>query len=132
MEQQFEHKGLEADIDRLKAEIVEHLRRPEVQSGKVSHREVVKEVVRPLIYPSERERKIDEARESILPDYATDFPAETKLKVEQLIDLALHQGIINAAAAARKTGDPAVMDLFHDAITTKLFDEFVRLGILMK
>jgi tyrosyl-tRNA synthetase len=132
MEQQFEHKGLEADIERLKAEVAEHLRKPEVQRGEVSHRDVVKEMIRPMIYESTQNHKAEEIREAIFPDYARSFPAETKLKVEQLIDLALHKGIANAAAEARKTGDPATMDLFHDAITTKLFDEFVKLGILMK
>ncbi|MBI4119459.1 MAG: hypothetical protein HY456_01260 [Parcubacteria group bacterium] len=130
MEQQFEHKGLEADIERLSKEVSEQVSRPEVKRGEVSHRDVVREAVRPLIYPQNEPQQKEEG--GFLPDYAKDFPPESKLKVEQLIDLAIHKGIERAADEARKAGDPAVIDLFHDAITTKLLEEFQRMGILKK
>ncbi|KKU14758.1 hypothetical protein A3A20_00700 [Candidatus Wolfebacteria bacterium RIFCSPLOWO2_01_FULL_45_19] len=128
MEPKFEHKGLEADIERLKADVAERLKSPEAMRGGISHRDIVREATRPLVYPSGPSSQ----SRSVLPDYAEDFSAETKLKIEELIDMAIHKGIEKAATAARKSGSAAIMDAFHDAVTTKLLEEFQRLGILKK
>lgn len=130
MEPQFEHKGLEADIERLKTEVAERAASPEAIKGEISHRDIVREAARPLIYPGQTPQAYPPS--NVLPDYAVNFSAETKLKIEQLVDLAVHKGIEKAAAEARKTGDGAVIDAFHDAITTKLLEEFQKLGLLRK
>lgn len=131
MEQQFEHKGLEADIDRLKAEVEERAKSPEATKGEISHRDIAREVSRPLVYPQGSLQPQSQSK-NILPDYAENFSSEKKLAIEQFIDMAIHKGIEKAAAEARKTGDGAVIDAFHDAITTKLLEEFQRLGLLRR
>ncbi len=66
---------------------------------------------------------------SPLPQYAQDAPAETKLEIEYLIDLAIHQGLTKANAQAR-TSSPFVVDAFHDALVGKLYPEFERRGLI--
>jgi len=132
MKAPFEHKGLKADIERLKLEVAERAASPEAEKGEISHRDIVHEVTRPLIYPLVPQKPIQNERQDILPDYAKDFPAKTRLKAEGWIDLAMHKGIAKAAEEAGKSGDPAALDAFHDAITTKLLEEFQSLGILKK
>ncbi len=64
-----------------------------------------------------------------LPGYASDAPDGTKLKAEVLLKLAWDKGITAAVREARKA-DPLTMDIFHDAITEKLYEEFKKRGIL--
>ncbi len=66
---------------------------------------------------------------SPLPSYAQELPAEAKFKAEKLLDFAWHKGI-RAAVKEVKKSDPLTMDLFHDAITEKLYQEFKKRGIL--
>jgi len=64
-----------------------------------------------------------------LPSYASDAPADVKLKAEVLLKLAWDKGITAAVREARKA-DPLTIDIFHDAITEKLYEEFKSRGIL--
>ena len=71
----------------------------------------------------------DFQNKSPLPAYAQNAPAEVKLEIEYLLDVAFHHGIGKADALARKA--PAfVLDAFHDALAGKLYPEFQRRGIL--
>ena len=64
-----------------------------------------------------------------LPTYAKDFPDDQKIKVEKLLDFAWHKGL-SAAIKKVKKEDPLTIDMFHDAITDKLYEEFKRRKIL--
>ena len=64
-----------------------------------------------------------------LPQYAESAPAETKLEVEYLLDVAFHQGIVKATSEAMKS-NPFVLDAFHDALVGKLYPELQKRGIL--
>lgn len=66
---------------------------------------------------------------SILPPYAANMPEELQLKVEKLVDLAWHKGIDVAIADARK-GGPIVLDMLHDSLTGKIYDEMEKRGLL--
>lgn len=61
----------------------------------------------------------------ILPKYLDTAPEETKLAVEELLDLAWHKGIKKAAEEAKRAG-PLILDAFHDALTDKLYEEFKK------
>lgn len=125
---QFEHAALEADMDRLVTEIRGHRERPEMK-GK-GDKELIKEALRSFAVPHPQGGTHDDAqssRESLLPQYAQHFPAETKLEVEYLLDLALHKGLMNAHAHAKKA-NPAVLDAFHDALAMQLHPELERRG----
>ena len=66
---------------------------------------------------------------SILPPYAANLPEELQLKVEKLVDLAWHKGIDTAIVIARQSG-PMVLDLLHDSLTGKIYDEMEKRGLL--
>lgn len=128
MEQKFEHAELEKDIERLAAETKEKAGvTPEAQ------REAVKQTVAKEIYPSGEiptsKSTETSAPSPALPNYLQDASPETRLKVEQLVDLAWHKGIKAAVKEAEKFGSFFV-DALHDALTDKLYNEFKNRGLL--
>jgi len=132
MDQNFEQQGFEKDLERIGKEVRERITAPETsQQGTVDHREVIREVTRPIVYPLQAtSTPTSDDSDGMLPAYAATFPQETRARAEGLIRLAVEKGIYAAAEEARKTGDAALIDTFHDAITTKLFEEFKRRGII--
>ena len=131
MEQKFdEHKILEEDMKRLAAEVE---RQKETES-----REVIKAALGAKIHettPSGAAREgVSSAAASPLPAYSGDATPEMRLKVEQLVDVAWHKGVDAAVAEARvlakRKDGPALLDMFHDALTGKLHEEMVRRGLL--
>ena len=125
-----EHEALERDILELSKEL-KTFSAPEIT------KETIRQVLGERIYqsplpPTPEELKAptpSPKQTSPLPKYAEDLPAEARLKAEELIDLAWHKGIIRAVKEVRKT-DPLTMDVFHDAITEKLYQEFKKRGLL--
>ncbi len=123
---QFNHNTLEQDIERLSKEIAEKRNLPEHQG--LPEKELVKQVLQPIIkpQPTPQEPAISNQQSAIsnkiLPEYLKDFPAETKLQVEQLIDLTFHQGIEKVVARAKRAS-PFILDAFHDALADKLYEE---------
>lgn len=61
-----------------------------------------------------------------LPDYAKDMPVEIKERVEVLIRLTLDKGIVYGYKRAQRE-DPAVLDMFHDALVDKLYEKIKEL-----
>ncbi len=122
---QFEHEVLEADIKRLSAEIRKHEGKPEAKA--MTGHELVKQSLQSLTAAPPPEPAAQSA--GPLPAYASDAPAETKLEVEYLLDIAFHKGIAKAAAEAKKS-NPFVLDAFHDALAGKLYPELQKRGIV--
>ncbi|MEK7162911.1 MAG: hypothetical protein AAB696_01340 [Patescibacteria group bacterium] len=129
MDQNFEHNILEADIERLSKEIAE--KRNLLEHKNLSDRELVKKSLEPMIRqaPINQQSAISNqqstAGSQVLPNYLKDLPAETKLQVEQLIDLTFHQGIGKVIKRALRAS-PFILDAFHDALTDKLHDELKK------
>jgi hypothetical protein len=121
-QQKFEHSVLEQDINRLSQEVRER------REGRAAEhpQEAVREVLREKIYPAPTapapQTPTDQGIVSILPVYLQKESPEVKLKIEELIDLTLHQGIDKAIAEAKQYG-PFVLDALHDALTVKLYNE---------
>ena len=116
---QLNHNILERDIERLSKEIAEKRNLPEHQG--LPEKELVKQVLQPIIKPQPTPQE-PAISNKILPEYLKDFPAETKLQVEQLIDLTFHQGIEKVVARAKRAS-PFILDAFHDALADKLYEE---------
>ena len=66
---------------------------------------------------------------SSLPSYASQVSSQAQMKAEQLLDMAVHKGIVTAMRHARGS-DPLTMKLFHDAITEKLYEKFKAQGLI--
>jgi hypothetical protein len=66
---------------------------------------------------------------SPLPAYAQDAPAEIKLEIEYLLDLAFQKGITTAMKESEKS-PYFVQDAFHDALAGKLYPELQKRGVL--
>ena len=66
---------------------------------------------------------------SPLPAYAQNAPAEVKLEIEYLLDIAFKKGIGTALTESQKS--PAfVQDAFHDALAGRLYPELQKRGIV--
>lgn len=127
---QFEHETLEADIKALAEEV--RLHREKSESKNFGDKELLKMAIRslpPAGGKSQTDDKPAGASKSPLPDYARSAPADVKLEVEYLLDLAFHKGIGLAISEAKKSSD-FVQDVFHDALAGKLYPELQKRGIL--
>ncbi len=119
-QQNFEQGALEADIERLGREISEKRNLPEYKN--LPEKELVKQTLGPIIKPQTKEEQTAEVRKTILPNYLKDSSPETKLQVEKLLDSVFHQGIAKTIKEAQEAG-PFILDVFHDALTDKLYEE---------
>lgn len=129
---QGKHNSLEADIERLSKEIAE--KRNLLEHKNLSERELLKKSLEPMIKrtqlsgqrPATNDQRL-KTEERILPDYFkdSDSPAEIRTQVEKLINSVFHRGIISAAKEAQKSSG-FVLDLFHDALTDKLYEELKK------
>lgn len=123
----FEHQLLEADIKRLAAEVQKHRENPETRH--LSEQEILKKSLQSVAGTQPISSVQTQPSDSPLPDYMKDAPAEAKLEIEYLLDIAFHQGIEKANAEAKKSS-PFVVDAFHDALVTKLYPELQKRGIV--
>jgi hypothetical protein len=133
----FERAALEADMKILAAEIKTQRERGEMKDA--SDQRLIKEAIR--VFPA-LERGSGEPQasapvpapqtsedQSPLPAYAQSAPAEVKLEIEYLMDLALRKGIGAALGEAQKSSY-FVQDAFHDALTGRLYPELQKQGIV--
>jgi hypothetical protein len=72
----------------------------------------------------------DDVFQNPLPAYAADAPAEAKLEVERLLEIAFRDGIMKADAEAKRSGNAFIIDTFHDSLAGKLYPELRRRGIV--
>lgn len=137
MNNNFEHSALEKDIELLAKKVREH--RAELGEKEVD-KEVVKALVNNAIYQRPKVVNIpggevqqktitSDAPTNVLPDYLKRESPEVKLKIEQLMEEALHKGINHSINEAKKFG-PFILDAFHDALTSKLYDELKNRGLI--
>ncbi len=120
------HEAIEADIKQLVAEIRKHEERPETRS--LTGPEIIKKSIQSMTAAGQPAQP-SEPSSGPLPQYAQSAPAETKLEVEYLLDVAFHHGIAKANAEAARSS-PFVIDAFHDALAGKLYPELQKRGIL--
>lgn len=112
-------------MERLAAEVQRHRELPENKA--LTEHELVKKSIQ-SISPAQLAENAKQAS-GPLPAYATSAPAESKLEIEHLIDVAFHDGLDKANAEAAKSS-PFVMDAFHDALAAKLYPELQKRGLL--
>ena len=122
-----EHAALEQEIKELAKEIKE---RGLAEKGKEAVRAVIKEQIGGAAAPvSPATPPASASASGSLPAYLNKESPEVKLKVEKLLDMALHKGIKTAGAEARNM-PPLIVDAFHDALTDKLYTELKTRGLL--
>ncbi len=125
----LEHSALERDIQELAKEVKE---KGLSDQGRQALQTVLKERVAatPSVPVAPSPAPAQPAQPSPnLPDYTKSEPADVKLKIEKLLDLAWHKGVKHAAKEAAIAG-PLVLDAFHDALIDKLYPEFKKRGLL--
>lgn len=134
-ESSFEYATLEADMKRLAEQVKSERERPAGETR--TEHELVKEAIRSFPNLQGNQNKIvvpvsavaSDSAQSPLPDYAKDAPAEVKLEIEYLCDVALRKGI--AAAMSESEKSPYfVQDAFHDSLAGKLYPELQKRGIV--
>lgn len=95
---------------------------PEVETGKVSEREILAEIIK-----KEIEQAVHKEIKPIAPAVAP-APAEIPQKVQPYIQLALNQGITSAVESILQTHSAYLIDAFHDALVDKYFEQLIALG----
>jgi len=138
----FETKALENDMKTLAAEVQRNRENADLKNS--SERELVKEAIRafprlnaaehpstgvPVPSPVAAPTQAAAAAQSPLPDYAQSAPAEVKLEIEYLIDVALQHGLSKALSESEKS-PYFVQDAFHDSLAGKLYPELQKRGIV--
>jgi len=126
--QNFEHKALEADIERLGKEISE--KKKLLEHKNLSDRELVKQTLHSVVKqaavePQTVASQSSPAQSNVLPNYLQNSSMDVRVEVEKLIDLTLHQGVEKAIKAAVKS-DSFILDAFHDALTDKMYEELKK------
>lgn len=117
----FEHAAIEEDIKRLSEEIGRHRELPE--STNLNEKELLRRAIKalpPVAQKQGESQKRGQPGKSPLPAYADDAPAEIKLEIEYLLDMAFHSGFMKALSEAKKFPE-FVEDAFHDAFAKKLY-----------
>jgi len=118
-------------------EIAQEIVKNKEESPDKSHRELVKEYVAEKINQippqSEISQTVNESAEvkegGNLPPYAKSAPIESQNIVERLITLTLQKGI-NEGISAVKKQDPFIIDTYHDALTTIIYEELKRQNLI--
>ena len=131
----FERSAIESDMKALAEQI--KLRRETAEAKDAHGQEIVKDAIRSFPDLSTNQAQAQAAAtatqkddpQSPLPTYAQGAPAEVKLEIEYLIDLALRKGIGYALAESKKSSY-FVQDAFHDALAGRLYPELKRQGIV--
>lgn len=115
----------EKNLEHLAQEVKEYQTRQGVEKADQSSvREVLKGYVQ---HPSVVQAVPDNSAPAspmnrILPDYVQKTDPAVQEKVAELIDLALHKGVLHSIQEAAKQG-PFMVDALHDALTTKIYHE---------
>lgn len=133
-----EYTALEADMRRLAEQIKNQ--REQMPGETRSERQIVKEAIR--VFPNLQGLQnrmpppstptappTDTSPQNPLPDYAKDAPAEVKLEIEYLCDVALRKGL-SAAISESESSPYFVQDAFHDSLAGKLYPELQKRGIV--
>lgn len=143
--------ALESDMQQLATEIRGQREKPEMKSA--AEQELVREAIRAFPESAKNMPKNNNEQpqagggaanaaqsatdangggnnpNSPLPVYAQNAPAEVKLEIEYLLDVALKKGIGPALTESQKS--PAfVQDAFHDALAGRLYPELQKRGIV--
>jgi hypothetical protein len=134
--------SLESDMQHLAAEIRGQRERPEMKDA--AEQELVREAIRAFPEMKNQPQGTGGAAASAtqsapasapdnpaspLPAYAQHAPAEVKLEIEYLLDIALKKGIGPALTESQKS--PAfVQDAFHDALAGRLYPELQKRGVV--
>ena len=129
----FENTPFEKDIQDFSKEVKEHQEKHKIETLQESH---VKELLKSRLGQSQvSQPQKDQSGNTVLqrsdsfPDYLLKESDEIKNRVEGLINLAFLKGIDLSAREAAKSG-PFILDAFHDALTSKLYEELKKRGLL--
>jgi len=133
MNTNFENAPFEKDIQDFSKEVREHQIKNKIERIQEIH---VKDLLRPRFgrspFPQPQKSRADGPvlqESDSLPDYLTAESSQVKDRVNGLIGLAFSKGIETSAKEAAKFG-PFILDAFHDALTSKLYEELKNRGLL--
>lgn len=115
-----EHSALEKDILRLSQEI--RAKHETLPSEETARKEIVKSTIALQIQNPANIQTNNIQPASVLPEYLQQESPEIQLKVEELVEVAIHKGLEASITEAKKFG-PFILDALHDTLTTKIYDE---------
>lgn len=122
--QNFEHKALEADIERLSKEIAEKKNRLEYKN--FSEKELVKKSLEPAF---QKQIVNFQSVGGASQQTGYNIPSEAKIRVEELVNSLFKQGIEKVVKRARRAS-PFILDAFHDTLTDKFYEELKKRNLL--
>src|SRR3989344_5368306 len=112
--------NVEQHLERISGEVKEYQQQKGIEQA---DRNAVKEVLRPYVERAPAQSSAPSSGMSpVLPNYLQNDAPEVKAKVTELVNGAFQQGIEKSIAEAARYG-PYILDAFHDALTSKVYDE---------
>jgi len=119
-----EQPVFEKDIEQLSAQIKEH--QEKFPNNKISPQDMLKFAIGEKI---QQVQSPTPQRKTDLPAYLEGESPEMKTKIQELIDIALLNGVEKSVAEAKRYS-PFVLDALHDALTEKIYNELKNRGKL--
>ncbi len=134
-----EHAELEQEIKELHEKLSLEGGRPERKD--LSEREIWREIVREKYLPPQTspmpertpQKPLEAGESAFLPHYLKDAPPDVKLKVEELIEIAWHEGNVRKALEKADHEGPFFLNAFHDVLADRLYEklqEMRRRGVI--
>lgn len=124
--QQFEHrKALESDVQKVSEEVARQKELPEHKEA--PDEDLVRKSIQ-VLTATQANSQNAASTAGYLPVYTKDISPQMKLEAEHIIDIALSRGIEEATELAKNSG-PFMVDVLHDVMTGKLYDELKKRGI---
>ena len=112
--------NVEQHLERISGEVKEYQQQKGIEQA---DRNAVKEVLRPYVERAPAQSSAPSSGISpVLPNYLQNDAPEVKAKVTELVNGAFQHGIEKSIAEAARYG-PYILDAFHDALTSKVYDE---------
>ena len=116
------------------AQAVQQKREESPEFKNLSDREIISHVlqVHTGVQPQNNpviSAQTDNGQPSNVPGYASSADPQTKEKLEELINMTLENGI-SAGVNKVRGQDPYLIDLYHDALADKLYDEMKKRNLI--
>jgi len=128
----FNNVSFEKNLQSFSKEIKQYQVENKIENIQQSHvRDFIKtRYNQPSVSRAQTQNQQNVLQESeSLPDYLVNESDQLKKEVEDLIVLAFSKGIEASAKKAIAKG-PFILDAFHDALTSKLYEELKNRGLL--
>lgn len=128
LEQPFANNNLESEIAELSLKIEEKRRQLETENNMVSDKEVVKDITSEIVF-SDDGGVVEKTKGTTPTSYLDSLDENTVSLVNDYINMVNQKGIRHTLKQLRQE-DPFYLDVVHDALVDKLYEELKNRGLV--